>query len=349
MLQPSLVDTAFRSETFSFAQYLRCCYHNCSNKLQYLAALAKTFRETQHRSRLYERPQASMRLRQQCLPLLFLWMCHYQIRTIHAFMTILRIDDRGRVSSGTAEPRTSTSSLSNLHLVSSTHHHHHHQEEEGQSASASRSTAAPDNALWESLRLRATLWAVEYFGLVRDEKDLPYQSLCLILNFMNKLRVYDLLFAPHWRSQLEDCAAQVVLAATSSTRRRVPTDDDLKGSTWRLAYTNDFSLMPPSRRMAYLSFSNHDGGTPRIHYSFHTDKSGWSDVEAECSYQLDDAGRLTYSFDEVTQNGGRLYGMQQGTSREIQTSYFDGLVWIDRQGKKLSIYAKELGSLQTRE
>ena len=61
----------------------------------------------------------------------------------------------------------------------------------------------------------------------------------------------------------------------------VPTDDDLRGSTWRLAYTNDDYIVTPSRRMVYLQFSNHHSRIDTIQYSFHTDKSGWSDAEAE--------------------------------------------------------------------
>jgi len=77
----------------------------------------------------------------------------------------------------------------------------------------------------------------------------PTKTLEFILNFMNKLKVYDLLFAPYWKDRLEECATAVVIASQQnqeeSSATMIPIMDDLIGTTWRLAYTNDFGMMPP--------------------------------------------------------------------------------------------------------
>ena len=210
------------------------------------------------------------------------------------------------------------------------------------------STPPPD-AFVESLKLRITLWAVEYFGIVSSE-TLPYQTLGFILNFMNKMKVYDLLFAPYWEKRLEDCVKLVVAEQDATTTMILP-KQDLVGTTWRLAYTNEFAVMPPSRRMAYLTFQ--DPTTMR--YSFQTDVKGWENIEAQCPYQINskDAASssgdaLIFVFQQVTVGGeeatpaeGMMYGMRQGNSRTIQTAFFDGQYWIDASSNKMTIYVKE--------
>ena len=215
-------------------------------------------------------------------------------------------------------------------------------------------SAPPPDAFVESLKLRVTLWAVDYFGIVSSDK-LPYQTLGFILNFMNKMKVYDLLFAPYWKERLEDCV-KVVVAEQEATKMINP-NEDLVGTTWRLAYTNDFAVMPPSRRMAYLTFE--DPKTMR--YSFRTNVEGWQNVEAQCPYQINAGGSaassgdtLTFVFQQVTVEGcddaaptdGRMYGMRQGSSRTLQTAFFDGQYWIDFSGgeassNKMTIYVKK--------
>ena len=179
---------------------------------------------------------------------------------------------------------------------------------------------------------------------------------------MNKLNVYDLIFAPYWKQRFEQCAKSVVDAAPNSDasqQLRTPTAGELEGTTWRLAYTNDFSIMPPSRRMAYLTFE--DPST--ILYSFRTNVPGWTNVQANCPYQIDPtSGIVTFSFEHVTGEGsdeaaldGRMYGMRQGSSRTIRTAFFDGRLWIDfsssddkggsgqndSRSPKITVYVKE--------
>lgn len=197
------------------------------------------------------------------------------------------------------------------------------------------SSQEPPNVFGESLKLRFTLWAVEFFGIVPPEK-LSRQTLEFILNFMKKLGVYDLLFAPYWKDRLEQCAFETI--ETKPTNQIVPNLTDLQGTTWRLAYTNEFGRMPPSRRMAYLKFV--DDST--LQYSFETKIEGWTNVLANCRVEPSQNGNtLTYYFDDVkTERGeevnGGLYGMQQGTSRTISTAYFDGQIWIDMESTSKS-------------
>ena len=169
--------------------------------------------------------------------------------------------------------------------------------------------------------------------------DFAYQEMRIILDAMQRQQISDL--ASPGKEDLERFVRTVARERASSTVVPLRRADQLVGTSWKLAYSNDLRGLPPDAAV-YLQFTSDSQMTYQLKFGQRT--LGLNAISANCQWQIQcdsdstsgSVPQLTFVYDSISMDalgfkniGTGLFGMLQGRSQTIHTAYFDDDYWID--------------------
>ena len=173
--------------------------------------------------------------------------------------------------------------------------------------------------------------------------NFEYQEMRIILAAMQQQGISDL--ASPGKGDLEQYVRSVARSTPTTSASFATTlhsPNQLLGTTWRLAYSNDLRSLPPDATV-FLQFQSERDMVYQLKFGPRT--LGLDALSADCLWQLlpnsegttsTSASQLTFVYDKIKMDafglksiGTGLFGMLQGRSQTIHTAYFDGDYWID--------------------
>ena len=201
--------------------------------------------------------------------------------------------------------------------------------------------------------------------------NFEYQEMRIILDAMLRQGISDLAspgkedLERYVRSVARSTSSMRSASSSSSPTSSLHNPSQLVGTTWRLAYSNDLSSLPPDATV-YLQFLSERDMEYQLKFGPRT--LGLNAIAADCPWQLtttttlpsadsisssgSSASQLTFVYDKIKMDafglkniGTGLFGMLQGRSQTIHTAYFDGDYWIDlgnplEGGSSITVYVK---------
>jgi hypothetical protein len=166
--------------------------------------------------------------------------------------------------------------------------------------------------------------------------DFEYQEMRAILTAMEQRNIQTL--EPIKRAELESYITKVVQQHIPPQQVPPLTAQNLVNTKYRLAFSNQkvAATNLPAGASVVLEFLS-DGTTLNYRLQFSEKIFGLDNINAKCSYTLDEAtGLLTFVYNSVTtdlfglQNlPVGLFGQLKGRTSYIVSSYFDGDYWIE--------------------
>lgn len=182
------------------------------------------------------------------------------------------------------------------------------------------------------------------------QADFEYQELKLLLRAMKEQKVLSNQLVESKKAELETYVRRIINRKESNLQQ---VREQLPRSKWRLA----FSTQPLIQSLPQgVNIQLHFVDSTTVDYSMEFTKTlGLNKLTAQSSYQVDSLvhpGWVTYTYEHITtdvfglQNVGvGTFGMLQGRSSQIQTVYFDNVLWIE-MGKEglyeyVTVYTRE--------
>lgn len=170
--------------------------------------------------------------------------------------------------------------------------------------------------------------------------DFAYQEMLVYFNQMQRDGVTSRTMDPAKRSELEGFV-RTVLANKKGLRLEDIGQALLPKSEWKLMFSTSEAVLEslPNDATVFLNIQDEMNLDYVLRFSKKT--MGLDSLTAKCQYTFDTGpvqpGLLTFVYDKITTNifglnniGVGFFGLLKGRANYVESSYFDGVFWIER-------------------